>query len=105
MRLETLNRTSCQRQTVATTAECWGRYPIGATVEVVAHGGLLTGTGTVDAADVTVFPMTPPQPTALPPTELLDRLGIHLTRHIGRGVEDADIRTSVPGVQLRTRNR
>jgi uncharacterized protein (DUF58 family) len=104
MRLETLNRTSRQRQTVATTAERWGRYPIRVTVEVVAHGGLLTGTGTVDAADVTVFPMTPPQPTALPPTELLDRLGTHLTRHIGRGVEYADIRTYVPGDQLRTIN-
>lgn len=104
MRLEVLNRASRQRQTVATTAERWGRYPIRATVEVVAHGGLLTGTGTVDAADVTVFPMTPPQPTALPPTELLDRLGTHLTRHIGSGVEYADIRTYVPGDQLRTVN-
>jgi len=104
MRLEVLDRTSRQQQTVATTAERWGRYPIRATVEVVAHGGLLTGTGTVDAADVTVFPMTPPQPTALPPTELLDRLGTHLTRHKGRGVEYADIRTYVPGDQLRTVN-
>ena len=104
MRLDVLDRTSRQRQTVATTAERWGRYPIRATVEVVAHGGLLTGTGTFDAADVTVFPMTPPQATALPQTELLDRLGTHLTRHIGRGVEYADIRTYVPGDQLRTVN-
>ncbi len=104
MRLDVLDRTSRQRQTVATTAERWGRYPIRATVDVVAHGGLLTGTGTVDAADVTVFPLTPPQATALPQTELLDRLGTHLTRHIGRGVEYADIRTYVPGDQLRTVN-
>ncbi len=104
MRLNVVNRTSRQQQTVATTAERWGRYPIRATVEVVAHGGLLTGTGTVDAADVTVFPLTPPQPTALPPTQLLDRLGTHLTRHIGRGVEYADIRSYVPGDQLRTIN-
>jgi uncharacterized protein (DUF58 family) len=104
MRLEVLDRTSRQRQTVAATAERWGRYPIRATVNVVAHGGLLIGAGTVDAADVTVFPMTPPQATALPRTELLDRLGTHLTRHIGRGVEYADIRTYVPGDQLRTVN-
>jgi uncharacterized protein (DUF58 family) len=104
MRLDVVNRTSRQQQTVATTAERWGRYPIRATVEVVAHGGLLTGTGTVDAADVTVFPLTPPQPTSLPPTQLLDRLGTHLTRHIGRGVEYADIRSYVPGDQLRTVN-
>ena len=78
--------------------------PVRASVEVVAHGGLLVGAGTVDAAEVTVFPMTPPQPTTLPPTELLDRLGTHLTRHIGRGVEYADIRAYVPGDQLRTVN-
>ncbi|HME16186.1 MAG TPA: DUF58 domain-containing protein [Mycobacterium sp.] len=104
MRLDVLDRTSRQRQTVTTTAERWGRYPIRATVEAVAHGGLLTGTGTVDAADVTVFPMTPPQATGLPQTELLDRLGTHLTRHIGSGVEYADIRAYVPGDQLRTVN-
>ena len=104
MRVDVLDRASVQRQTVATTAERWGRYPIRATVDVVAHGGLLTGAGTVDAADVTVFPMTPPQATSLPQTELLDRLGTHLTRHIGRGVEYADIRTYVPGDQLRTVN-
>jgi uncharacterized protein (DUF58 family) len=104
MRLDVIDRTSRQRQTVATTAERWGRYPIRATVEAVAHGGLLIGKGTVDAADVTVFPVTPPQATALPQTELLDRLGTHLTRHIGRGVEYADIRTYVPGDQLRTVN-
>jgi uncharacterized protein (DUF58 family) len=104
MRLDVLDRASGQRQTVATTAERWGRYPIRATVDVVAHGGLLTGTGTVDAADLTVFPMTPPQATALPPTELLDRLGTHLTRRIGSGVECADICSYVPGDQLRTIN-
>jgi uncharacterized protein (DUF58 family) len=104
MRLEVLTRPSRQRQTVTTTAERWGRYPIRATVDIVAHGGLLTGTGTVDATDVTVFPLTPPQATALPQTELLDRLGIHLTRHIGSGVEYADIRSYVPGDQLRSVN-
>jgi uncharacterized protein (DUF58 family) len=104
MRLDVIQRAAGQRQTVATSAERWGRYPVRATVEVVAHGGLLVGTGAVDAAEVTVFPMTPPQPTALPPTELLDRLGTHLTRHIGRGVEYADIRAYVPGDQLRTVN-
>ena len=104
MKLEVVERTSRQRQTVTATADRWGRFPLRATVEVVAHGGLLAGTGTVDAADVTVFPMVPPQPTTLPRTELLDRLGTHLTRHIGRVVEYADIRTYVPGDQLRTVN-
>ncbi len=104
MKLDVVQRTSGPRQTVTASAERWGRYPVRVSVQAVAHGGLLAGVGTVDAAEVTVFPMTPPQPTTLPPTELLDRLGTHLTRHIGRGVEYADIRTYVPGDQLRTVN-
>jgi uncharacterized protein (DUF58 family) len=104
MTLEVTARTSQARLTVATTAQRWGRYPLRATVEVVAYGGLLVGTGTVDATDVTVFPLTPPQATMLPPTELLDRLGTHLTRHIGSGVEYADIRAYTPGDQLRAVN-
>src|SRR6476661_839516 len=49
-------------------------------------------------------PLAPPQSTMIPKTELLDRLGTHLTRHIGPGVEYADIRPYVPGDQLRTVN-
>jgi uncharacterized protein (DUF58 family) len=104
MQVDVAQLASGPRQTVTTSAQRWGRYPVRVSVEVVAHGGLLAGAGTVDAAEVTVFPMTPPQPTSLPPTELLDRLGTHLTRHIGRGVEYADIRAYVPGDQLRTVN-
>ncbi|WP_343601391.1 DUF58 domain-containing protein [Mycobacterium sp.] len=104
MDCDALQRTDSLRQTIAVTAQRWGRYPIRATVDVVAHGGLLTGTATVDAAQVIVFPIAPTQSTPLPRTELLDRLGTHLTRHIGRGVEYADIRPYVPGDQLRTIN-
>jgi uncharacterized protein (DUF58 family) len=103
MRLETVDRVS-QRQTVAVAAEKWGRYPIVARVNVVARGGLLLGTGVADAADVFVFPLVSPQSTAIPRTELLNRLGTHLTRHIGPGVEYADVRRYVPGDQLRTVN-
>ncbi|WP_204081090.1 DUF58 domain-containing protein [Mycobacterium riyadhense] len=104
MQLELLESDSRQAKTVAVQAERWGRYPIRARVDVVARGGLLSGTGTVDAADVIVFPLTPPQSTSIPQTELLDRLGAHLTRHIGPGVEYADIRPYVPGDQLRAVN-
>ncbi|MGH3522460.1 MAG: DUF58 domain-containing protein, partial [Mycobacterium sp.] len=104
MRLEVVDRTSRQRQAVAVAADRWGRYPIRATVDVVANGGLLVGTATADAAHVNVFPVAPPQSTPIPQTELLDRLGTHLTRHIGSGVEYADIRAYVPGDQLRTVN-
>ena len=104
MRVETVTPASGQRQTVAVTADTWGRYPITARVNVVARGGLLLGTGAAAAANVFVFPMAPPQSTAIPRTELLDRLGTHLTRHIGPGVEYADVRRYVPGDQLRTVN-
>lgn len=104
MELETLEPDARDAKTVAATAHRWGRYPVRARIEVVARGGLLTGTATVDAADVLVFPLTPPQSTPIPQTELLDRLGAHLTRHIGPGVEYADIRPYVPGDQLRSVN-
>jgi uncharacterized protein (DUF58 family) len=104
VRLDIVDDESGARQMVTAAAERWGRYPIRAAVEVVAPGGLLSGTGTVDAADVFVFPLAPPQSTMIPKTELLDRLGTHLTRHIGPGVEYADIRPYVPGDQLRTVN-
>ncbi|HTM85688.1 MAG TPA: DUF58 domain-containing protein [Mycobacterium sp.] len=93
-----------RRKSVTASAERWGRYPIRATVGAVGRGGLLAGTATVDVAEVTVFPPAPPQPTPIPHSELLDRVGAHLTRHSGRGVEYADIRAYVPGDPLRSVN-
>ena len=104
MELEIADADAGQAKTVAATAQRWGRYRIAARVEVIARGGLLTGTGVVDAAEVIVFPLTPPQATPIPQIELLDRLGAHLTRHVGPGVEYADIRPYVPGDQLRAVN-
>ena len=104
MRLASVEPVSRERQTVAAAADKWGRYPVVARVNVVARGGLVLGTGVTDAANVFVFPLAPPQSTAIPRTELLDRLGTHLTRHIGPGVEYADVRRYVPGDQLRTVN-
>lgn len=104
MQLELLDTDVKQAKTVAAQAQRWGRYPIRARVDVIARGGLLRGTGAVDAADIIVFPLTPPQSTSIPQTELLDRLGAHITRHIGPGVEYADIRPYVPGDQLRAVN-
>ncbi len=104
MRIEGTERESRRSSTVVVTADRWGRYPIRGRVTVSARGGLLEGTGVVDAADVFVFPMAPPQSTSIPRTDLLDRLGTHLTRHIGPGVEYADVRRYVPGDQLRTVN-
>jgi uncharacterized protein (DUF58 family) len=103
MQFDVVESDSRQAKTVA-SAQRWGRYVIPARVDVIARGGLLAGTATVDAAEVIVFPLTPPQSTPIPPAELLDRLGAHLTRHRGPGVEYADIRPFVPGDQLRAVN-
>lgn len=104
MDLEIPDSDGGQQITVTATAQRWGRYSIAVRLDATARGGLLTGTALVDAAEVIVFPLTPPQATPIPQTELLDRLGAHLTRHIGPGVEYADIRPYVPGDQLRAVN-
>ena len=104
MVVEVADGESAGRQAVTVSADRWGRYPVRVAVDVLAPGGLLSGSATVDAADVFVFPLAPPQSTVIPKTELLDRLGTHLTRHIGPGVEYADIRPYVPGDHLRTVN-
>ena len=104
MRIENAESDSRGRQTVVVAADRWGRYPIQGRITVGARGGLLQGTGVVDAADVFVFPTAPPQSTEIPRTDLLDRLGTHLTRYIGPGVEYADVRRYVPGDHLRTVN-
>lgn len=104
MRLDVLEESSRQLKEVVVSAERWGRYPVRAHLGAVAGGGLLAGTATVDAAEIYVFPVAAPQSTAIPRTELPDRLGTHLTRHAGPGVEFADIRAYVPGDQLRIVN-
>jgi uncharacterized protein (DUF58 family) len=95
---------TAQHAEVTACAPRWGRYPLRARVRMEAPGGLWCGTATVDVADVYVFPLAPPQSTPVPRTELPDRLGTHLTRHIGPGVEFADIRPYLPGDQLRAVN-
>lgn len=89
---------------LSVSASRWGRYPVKVTLRVSARGGLLEGVGTAAAAQVCVFPLAPPQSITIPRTDLLDRLGTHLTRHRGPGVEFADVRPYLPGDQLRTVN-
>jgi uncharacterized protein (DUF58 family) len=89
---------------LACTAERWGRYPIAVRVVATARGGLFTGTATVEVSEKFVFPIAPTAQTDMPRTELLDRLGTHITPHIGRGVEFGNIRSYVPGDHLRTVN-
>lgn len=102
--IEDLDGGTEHRRVVAVGADRWGRYPLRAEVELVAAGGLLTAAAAAEVTEVFVFPLVPPPSTGVPVTELLDRLGTHLTRHAGPGVEYADIRPYVPGDQLRTVN-
>ncbi|BBY26683.1 DUF58 domain-containing protein [Mycolicibacterium sediminis] len=92
------------RTDVTASTDRWGRYPLRVHVSVPGRGGLFEGTATAEIADVFVFPLVPAEATALPRTELLDRLGTHITSRIGRGVEFGGIRTYVPGDHLRTVN-
>ena len=104
MHTELLDSGDPHRRTVAVSAQRWGRYPLRADVDVVAPGGLLAAFGSAEIGEAFVFPLVPPPSTAMPRTEMLDRIGTHLTRHAGPGVEYADIRAYVPGDQLRTVN-
>jgi len=90
--------------TAMCTARRWGRYPIRARVTSTARGGLLAGMTTFDAIELYVFPVAPARSTAIPRTELPDRVGTHLGRHVGSGVEYADIRAYTPGDPLRAVN-
>lgn len=102
--IEDVGDGDAHRRVVSVGAERWGRYPLRVEVEIVAAGGLLTASATAEVAEVFVFPLVPPPSMGVPLTELLDRLGTHLTRHAGPGVEYADIRPYIPGDQLRTVN-
>ncbi len=104
MDVELLDDSSDELKKVVAQAQRWGRYPLSARIDAICAGGLLSGTAIVEIAEIFVFPVAPPQSTGLPRTELPDRLGTHLTRHIGPGVEYADVRAYLPGDQLRTVN-
>jgi uncharacterized protein (DUF58 family) len=104
MELEVEKDSPAETKELVAQAQRWGRYPVTVHLRAVTCGGLLTGTAEVEVAEIFVFPVAPPQATGIPRTELPDRLGTHLTRHIGPGVEYADIRQYLPGDQLRTVN-
>ncbi|MEO8814614.1 MAG: DUF58 domain-containing protein [Mycobacterium sp.] len=104
MHLDVRDEGAGWRKAVSARAVRWGRYPIRTRIDAVVRGGLLSGTALADVADVVVFPLAPPQLTPIPRTDLRDRVGTHLTRQTGRGVEYADIRAYVPGDPLRAVN-
>ncbi|MGN2641963.1 DUF58 domain-containing protein [Nocardia takedensis] len=89
---------------LALTADRWGRYPCEVKVTALSPAGLAIATAVLPAGQLYVYPIADPQRLMLPRTELPDRLGTHLTRKHGPGVEYADIRAYAPGDQLRLVN-
>src|SRR5690606_18812735 len=86
------------------SAARWGRYPLSVRVSALSPAGLAVATVRLPAGQLFVYPITDPQRMRLPRTELPERLGVHLTRKHGPGVEYADIRAYAPGDQLRIVN-
>jgi uncharacterized protein (DUF58 family) len=86
-------------------ANRWGRWPVGPVILGAYDDGLLASTTVRSAvAALTIFPATDglrhlPLPRTLP-----NRLGDHVGRAIGEGVEFAGIRPLVPGDSLRRMN-
>ncbi|HEU5470588.1 MAG TPA: DUF58 domain-containing protein [Actinophytocola sp.] len=78
----------------------WGRYRVPVVVTARAAGGLLTATAVVAAIDLRVYPRPPAARTVVRPNELLDRLGVHIGRMRGGGLEFAGIRPYEPGDPL-----
>ncbi|NNH73475.1 DUF58 domain-containing protein [Nocardia uniformis] len=82
----------------------WGRYRVPMRVSALSPAGLAVASVALPAGQVFVYPIADPQRMRLPRTELPERIGTHLTRRHGPGVEFADVRAYAPGDQLRTVN-
>ncbi|WP_227984691.1 DUF58 domain-containing protein [Nocardia spumae] len=89
---------------LALSTSRWGRYPVTVRLTALSPAGLALASATVPAGEVYVYPVADPQRMRMPRTELPERIGTHLTRRHGPGVEYADIRAYAPGDQLRIVN-
>lgn len=82
----------------------WGRFAPTLRVSATAAAGLLAATVDVHPLRLSVFPRPHRLQGSLSSADLPDRIGAHLARRPGEGVEFAGIRPYVPGDQLRTVN-
>jgi uncharacterized protein (DUF58 family) len=86
------------------TALRWGRWDAGIPVTVRSHGGLFAGTAVLKLGEITVFPRPPSLTQLALPAQLRTRIGDHVDRRPGEGVEFAGVRPFVPGDRLRRIN-
>ena len=71
----------------------WGRRDVGhVEIRAQAGGRLLSASGRATLAAVSVFPHYPPLRLLRTPTRLPDRVGDHVSRSAGEGVEFFDVR-------------
>lgn len=92
------------RMEVRFRADEWGRFAPAVRVSVRAAAGLLRSSDAVYPLRLRVYPRPAPMTDPLRAADLPDRIGAHLARRAGEGIEFAGIRPYVPGDQLRTVN-
>jgi uncharacterized protein (DUF58 family) len=86
------------------TAQRWGRWNGRILVTVRSRGGLFAGTAVLGLGEITVFPRPPSLAQLALPAQLRTRIGDHVDRQPGEGVEFAGVRPFVPGDRLRRIN-
>ncbi len=86
------------------TAQRWGRWDGQIMITATSRGGLFAGTATVSVPEITVFPRPPSLAQLVLPADLRARIGDHVDRRAGEGVEFAGIRPFAAGDRLRRIN-
>jgi len=80
----------------------WGRHQVGDLAVDAVRAGRMSGAGlVVRLGEVRVYPMAPPSSAPLVPTDLLDRIGEHVGRVAGEGMQFAGVRPYAPGDRVR----
>ena len=86
------------------SAQRWGRWRGQVVVTATTRGGLFAGTAVVSIPEITVFPHPPSLTQLALPADLRRRIGDHVDRRPGEGVEFAGVRPFAAGDRLRRIN-